>query len=245
MNTPQNQGSDRRDSAAQAPGPSGGDNAIRQSAEELKQGSEELRSKATEVAKEATREGQEQVDQYRKAAAKKVDTLADSVKAAAAKLEEADGGRLSTQIAAMADSLVKFSSALRDKSADELMNDVNRLARDNPAIFVGGAVAIGFGLARLARATAPSQSQEGSAKARSQGRLDDSLDKSSSGNDAYTSSTIHGRGDTQSPGVSQGSAGSNASEYGGQAGSAGSVRGNGNIQSDANRPGSNDRSTNS
>ncbi len=177
MNTTQNQNTGQESRAGSTHSTGNG--------EAIRQGAQELKSKATEVAQDATREGKVQVEQYRNVAAKKVETIAESVKAAAAKLEEGEVGGWSTQISTMADSLTRFSEGLRERSAEDVMRDVNRMARENPAVFVGTAVAIGFGLTRLMRATAqprPAQDMDSN----------EFSSMESSADDAYTSNTISG-----------------------------------------------------
>ena len=252
MNTTQNQNPGQDGRAGSTNSQPGSSDAIRHGTQELKHDTEELRNKATEVAKEATREGQAQVDQYRNVAAQKVDTIAESVKAAAAKLQEGDAGQWSSQIAGMADSMAKFAQGLREKSADEVMHDMNRLARENPAIFVGSAVAIGFGLTRLMRATAQPRLQEETP--RSNDAPGTSSGHSSGSDDAYTSSTITGGGDQRQTGSTQGASAYGAafmgsggatpgqSDQSGFSGTGGS-QGNGNARSDQNRHDDNDRST--
>jgi hypothetical protein len=44
---------------------------------------------------------------------------------------------------------------LRGKSADELLQQAGKLARDNPTLFLAGSVALGFGLSRFLRASSP------------------------------------------------------------------------------------------
>jgi hypothetical protein len=99
-------------------------------------------------------EGREQVQHYRDAAADKLDTLASSVEAAAAELQDEDVAHLSGHISDMASSLGRLSDGLREKSADQILHDVRRVARENPTLFIAGSVAIGFGIARFARASA-------------------------------------------------------------------------------------------
>ena len=101
----------------------------------------------------------------RETAAGNVDRLAESVQAAASRLAQDDVGHMSQYISNLADGMGRLSGSLRDKSGDELLREVGRLARENPALFVTGSIAIGFGLGRFARASQrPSQS----------GQLDDS-----------------------------------------------------------------------
>ena len=116
-------------------------------------GDSDLKHSAHELGEQAKAEGKVRVAEARRTAADKVDTLADSTQAAAARLQQDDIGHLSEYVASLADSMTRLSTSLREKSGDEVLRDVGRLARDNPALFVTGGVAIGFGLARFARAS--------------------------------------------------------------------------------------------
>ena len=222
MNTTQNQDTGQDGRAGSTHSQTGNRESIKQGSEELKQGAEELRSKATEIAQDAKREGKAQVDEYRNVAAQKVDTIAESVKAAAAKLEEGDVGKWSTQISGMADSMGRFSQGLREKSADEVLHDVTRLARENPAIFVGSAVAIGFGLTRLMRATAQPRPEK--EHGQSTGTQSKDGGHGTDRDDAYTSSTIGGSGASSvssTPGGTSGSYASGGTGAGAASGSSG------------------------
>lgn len=140
-------------------------------------------SDASDATKDVTEqlksEGKAQVDQYRDVAADKIDTLADSVKAAASKLEGDDVGHLSGHIADMADSMTRLSDGLRNKSADEILRDVSRIARENPTLFIAGSIAVGFGLTRFARASAQG-SDTGHSKALANSQYGSSSDSLSS-----------------------------------------------------------------
>jgi len=141
MNTPQDS-SYRPSARGQATGPGAGD------------GTEEITEKVRA-------EGQEQVQHYRNAAADKVDSLADSVKAAAAEMRDDDVAHLSQHVSDMASGLGRMADGLREKSADEILRDVRRIARENPTLFIAGSIAIGFGLTRFARASASSPTGRG------------------------------------------------------------------------------------
>ena len=93
------------------------------------------------------------VDDARQGAAGRVDDIAESIDAAATHLDQEDMARLSGYVHDMAQSLGSFATDLRTRSGDDMLQDVSRMARRNPALFLGGAVAIGFGLSRFARAT--------------------------------------------------------------------------------------------
>lgn len=113
----------------------------------------DLKHSAHDLGEQAKAEGKARVADARRTAADKVDTLADSAQAAAAQLRDDDIGHLSEYVSSLADSMTRLSSTLRDKSGDEVLRDIGRLARENPALFVTGGVAVGFGLARFARAS--------------------------------------------------------------------------------------------
>ena len=92
------------------------------------------------------------VEDARQGAAGRVDGIAASIDAAAAQLSQEDMSRLSGYVHDMAQSLTGFARDLRERNGDELLHDLGALARNNPALFVGGSVALGFGLSRFARA---------------------------------------------------------------------------------------------
>ena len=62
-----------------------------------------------------------------------------------------------------ADTVSTFNSRLKTSSLDELASDARRVARDNPAMFMLGAVTIGAIAARFFQASAPSRQQSSSA----------------------------------------------------------------------------------
>lgn len=117
-------------------------------------GIENLKDDASSLVDDAKSEAKDQVEDLRGAAADKVDTLADGIRAAASEFEGNDIGHMSDYVTELADSLGRLSSSMRDKSGDELLKEVTRLARDNPALFVTGSIAVGFGLSRFAKASA-------------------------------------------------------------------------------------------
>jgi hypothetical protein len=160
----------------------------------------QARGTAGDLADEARAEGQQQVQHYRNVAADKVDTLADSVKAAASEMRDDDVAHLSGHVSAMADGLRRLSDGLREKSADEILHDVRRVARENPTLFIAGSIAIGFGIARFARASAsaeaePARDDRSSGNERSRWTADDSAVPGTSARPATGNDTI----DTTAP----------------------------------------------
>lgn len=112
----------------------------------------DLKAKAREVGDEVKQQGKAQLDSYRGTAADELEKVARSAQAAADELQQQDNG-LSTYVSEMAQGMVELADNLRGKSVDELVGEVNRLARNNPALFIAGSIAVGFGLTRFARAS--------------------------------------------------------------------------------------------
>ena len=99
-------------------------------------------------------QGAEQYEHYRDLAAEQLDSLVEGAQSAATALEGKDSLGLSQYLAQLASGLGSFADQVRDKSAEELLHKGAQLARDNPAVFLAGSVAIGFGLSRFLRASA-------------------------------------------------------------------------------------------
>lgn len=55
--------------------------------------------------------------------------------------------------------LEKFSAIAREKGFDSMKRDVERLARERPALFMGAAVTAGVALGRLLRSTPPARGE--------------------------------------------------------------------------------------
>lgn len=99
-------------------------------------------------------QGNAQFETYRDSAAEQLEALAEGARAAGEQLGDQDVLGVSHYISDMAQSMGSLAEGLRGKSADQLLHQAGQLARDNPALFLAGSVAVGFGLSRLLRASA-------------------------------------------------------------------------------------------
>ena len=152
---------------------------------------------AEKLAEQAATQGKTRVEDARGTAADKLDTLADSVQAAATELGQDDVGHLSEYISELADSMSKLSGSLRDKSGDEIVREIGQLAREHPAVFITGSIAIGLGLARFARAS--QRHDTTSSDARDSSATSSSRNGSSPNNDAETPPRFGNTGSVASP----------------------------------------------
>ncbi|CAG8870492.1 hypothetical protein PS627_04010 [Pseudomonas fluorescens] len=112
-----------------------------------------IAGEASSLLTEAKEQGSEQFEHYRDFAAEQLDTLVEGAQSAASALEGKDSLGLSSYLGDLARYLGEFSHQVRDQSAEQLLQKGTQLARDNPAVFLAGSVAIGFGLSRFLRAS--------------------------------------------------------------------------------------------
>ena len=61
---------------------------------------------------------------------------------------------LAQYVDAASDQLRRFANNIRERGVADMMDDVNRFARRNPALFIGGAFIVGLGIARFLKASA-------------------------------------------------------------------------------------------
>lgn len=113
-----------------------------------------LADEAAATVKDAKAQGAEQYEHLRAMATDQIDSLAEGAQSAASALEGKDSLGLSQYLGQLASGLSSFADQVKDQSAEQLLHKGAQLARDNPALFLAGSVAVGFGLSRFLKATA-------------------------------------------------------------------------------------------
>lgn len=116
------------------------------------------KQKVDQDVREAKREGgaeaREKVEAGQHRVADEADALSDAIDAAAAKLGDQDREGLARYARELSSNLANAAAQLEGRSIDELANDAKQLSRDNPALFMLGSIAVGFGLSRFFKASA-------------------------------------------------------------------------------------------
>ena len=115
---------------------------------------------ATQVVGQAKEKASSLLGEQKTNLAAGINTVADSIRQIGENLQGGDGGE-KNQIAALAgkygDSLAgqieKISHYVEDKNFGELAHDAEHFARRNPALFVGGAFALGILAARFLKSS--------------------------------------------------------------------------------------------
>ena len=109
------------------------------------------------IRESAERFGEERKDE----AAKRVGRVAGALRGASNDLRADDEKAVAAVADQAADRLDRFSDALSRKDLKTLFEDANDLARQHPAVFLGGAVMLGFMAGRFIRSSGSRDTDDG------------------------------------------------------------------------------------
>lgn len=107
------------------------------------------KQKARELADQAAQRAKSEAETRKAGAAGQVDQVASAVERAAEELDPT----LSRYASDLASSMHGIAGRLRDRSVDQLADDVRQLARQNPTLFVLGSIGVGLALSRFLKAS--------------------------------------------------------------------------------------------
>jgi hypothetical protein len=116
----------------------------------------QLADDARHVAADVRDAAARRADETRTRAANELSRTARALETAAADLDDRSPQRDLFQRAA--DGLLELSDAIEGRSLGEMIDELGRLGRRNPTLFLGSAALAGFALARFGRASAPETS---------------------------------------------------------------------------------------
>jgi hypothetical protein len=108
--------------------------------------------RSQDLAHEAKETGKSLLESQKRAAADSLEGWAHALRRTAEQLQQDDSSVASIARSA-ADSLAEFSGSLRSRDVTSLMTQAQDFARRRPALFLGGAVAGGFLLARFLKSS--------------------------------------------------------------------------------------------
>lgn len=104
------------------------------------------------LVQEAKETGKSLLDNQKRAAAESLDGWAEALHRAAEQLQH-DDSSVAMFARRAAEGLAGFSGSLRQRDVDSLLAQAQDFARRRPAIFLGGALATGFVLARFLKSS--------------------------------------------------------------------------------------------
>lgn len=116
---------------------------------------ERMKESAKQAAGSLQDEARGRLEGGKSTVARSARRTADALHQAADSLSAEGEGGLSQAFAVMADQLSALSASVERRSLDELSRDAQRLARENPGIFIAGGVVLGVALTRFFKASTP------------------------------------------------------------------------------------------
>jgi glucan phosphorylase len=116
-----------------------------------------IKEKAADLAHSAKQQIDQQYEQKMQGVTGEVGHLASALRRAGQQLRDENGATIAASIAdRMAMRLDTINSSVANKDLDQIVADVERFARGNPAVFLGGAAALGFLAARFLKSSSGS-----------------------------------------------------------------------------------------
>ena len=94
-----------------------------------------------------------QIDTQKSRATDSISVIANAVRGTTSQLRNEQHDVLATYVENVADQLDRFSTKLRDKDVNALLDDARQLARRQPALFIGGSFAVGLLAARFLKSS--------------------------------------------------------------------------------------------
>lgn len=121
--------------------------------EEIARTRDDAQQLARSAAHTAERRGREEIDKLKQQAADKAEEVADALDTGADDLEGNGGESLSGYGHSVASLMRRLAGGLRENDIEDLASEFSDYARRNPAMFLAGSVALGFGISRLLKAS--------------------------------------------------------------------------------------------
>lgn len=115
---------------------------------------DKVREKANQVASQVQQRVGEMVDERRSYLADEVGTVAHAVREGGRKLHEEHEDRIAPYVDRAAEQIEHLAGYLRQATPKQMVRDVALFARQRPELFIGGAVFLGFALARFLKSSA-------------------------------------------------------------------------------------------
>jgi hypothetical protein len=121
--------------------------------EQAKQQSQQARQQATDLASRGSEQAKSQLANHKHNAAQRMVPIQAALRESAQQLRNQGQGSVGDYAERAADQVERFSTYLRQTDVDEIMDEVRGFARHRPALFLGGAAAIGFFATRFLKSS--------------------------------------------------------------------------------------------
>jgi hypothetical protein len=118
---------------------------------------ERVKSDAAEVLGKTKEAGQQQLESGRQAAVNQAEKVAAVIEEASSQFKQNDLQTLANYASEIGSTIKGFSENLHNRSIDDLVKDIQGIARRNPTALLLGSVAIGVAISRFFKASAERQ----------------------------------------------------------------------------------------
>jgi hypothetical protein len=124
-----------------------------QTKQELHDDVERAKREAAGLADVARERGRERLEGAKRRAADETDRVADAVETTAERLESDGDTAIGGYAHSLATMMRQFAGGLRERDINEFASELATFARRQPAAFIAGSVALGFGVSRFLKAS--------------------------------------------------------------------------------------------
>jgi hypothetical protein len=140
----------------------GGTQVTEQAKQQSQQLAQQARQQASDLANRGTEQAKDQLANQKHEASQRMVPIQTALRETAQQLRKQGQGSVGDYADRAADQVERFSTYLRETEVDEIMDEVRDFARRRPALFLGGAAAVGFFATRFLKS---SSQQEGASAA--------------------------------------------------------------------------------
>jgi len=133
-----------------------------QAKQQGQQVAQQARQQAGDLANRGTEQLKSQLANQKHEASQRMVPVQSALRETGQQLRKQGQGPVAGYADKAADQVERFSGYLRETEVDEIMDEARGFARRRPAVFLGGAVALGFLATRFLKSTSQEQASSGS-----------------------------------------------------------------------------------
>ena len=131
----------------------GDQGVVEQAQEKAGQVVEQVQEKASQVAGQVRQQATTQLDSTREQAGNTLEAITSAIRQTGRQLREQDQGAIAQYTDVAADQVERFYGYLGSRNVNQIVGDVERFARREPALFLGAAFAVGLLAARFLKSS--------------------------------------------------------------------------------------------
>jgi len=131
-----------------------------QAKQTIDQATRQTKDEISNVTGQVRRQADSLISEQKDMAADRLSTLASTLRESSRQLQDQNEGTMGRYADVIADQVESVSDFLRNRNAGDLLGDIQRLARQQPELFVAGSLAVGFLVGRFIKGPSRSALRE-------------------------------------------------------------------------------------